>query len=72
MGCPVIQWGKDRGVTFEPFDDLQNAPLFPVCKNVDELGLVIRWMVSEPGLEMAVRYGKLPGKCRRMNYLNYA
>ena len=51
MGCPVIQWGKDRGVTFEPFDDLQNAPLFPVCKNVDELGLVIRWMVSEPGLE---------------------
>ena len=51
MGCPVIQWGKDRGVTFEPFDDLQNVPLFPVCKNVDELGLVIRWMVSEPGLE---------------------
>lgn len=51
MGCPVFQWGKDRGVTFEPFDDLQNAPLFPVCKNVDELGLVIRWMVSEPGLE---------------------
>lgn len=51
MGCPVIQWVKDRGVTFEPFDDLQNAPLFPVCKNVDELGLVIRWMVSEPGLE---------------------
>ena len=51
MGCSVIQWGKDRGVTFEPFDDLQNAPLFPVCKNVDELGLVIRWMVSEPGLE---------------------
>ena len=51
MGCPVIQWGKDRGVTFEPFDDLQNAPLFPVCKNTDELGLVIRWMVSEPGLE---------------------
>ena len=51
MGCSVIQWGKDRGVTFEPFDDLQNAPLFPVCKNTDELGLVIRWMVSEPGLE---------------------
>ena len=64
MGCPVIQWGKDRGVTFEPFDDLQNAPLFPVCKNTDELGLVIRWMVSEPGLENG---RKIWETCRKMS-----
>lgn len=26
-------------------------PLFPVCHTIDELGLVLRWMISEPHLE---------------------
>lgn len=42
---------KKRAIQPDPFDDLQNALLFPVCKNVEELGLVMRWMVSERELE---------------------
>ncbi|MCD8270630.1 MAG: bifunctional fucokinase/L-fucose-1-P-guanylyltransferase [Parabacteroides sp.] len=55
MGQPVAAWAKERGIALEPFGDLQNAPLFPVCKNIDELGLVMRWMVSEPALESGRR-----------------
>lgn len=51
MGLPVSLWAEERGISLDPFDDLQNAPLFPVCKDVDELGMVMRWMVSEPKLE---------------------
>lgn len=51
MGTPFMQWANARGIQPETFDDLQNAHIFPVCKNVDELGLVIRWMISEPDLK---------------------
>jgi len=51
MGVPVTKWAEERGITLEAFDDLQNAALFPVCKDIEELGLVIRWMVSEAELE---------------------
>lgn len=51
MGTPFIQWATERGIQPEAFDDLQNAHIFPVCKKRDELGLVIRWMISEPGLK---------------------
>lgn len=51
MGIPVARWAAERGISLEAFDDLQHAALFPVCKHIDELGLVMRWMVSETGLE---------------------
>lgn len=51
MGLSVNKWAEERGISLDPFIDLQNAPLFPVCKDVDALGLVMRWMVSEPELE---------------------
>ena len=51
MGRPVSEWAEERGIRLEAFDDLQRAPLFPVCENVEELGMVMRWMVSEPALE---------------------
>ncbi|WP_370861269.1 bifunctional fucokinase/fucose-1-phosphate guanylyltransferase [Parabacteroides faecis] len=51
MGVPVTKWAEERGITLEAFDDLQNAALFPVCKDIEELGLVIRWMVSEAELK---------------------
>ena len=51
MGYPVAKWAEDRGILLEVFADLQNAALFPVCKSIEELGLVMRWMVSEPELE---------------------
>lgn len=51
MGMPVGEWMKQRDVTLPDFADLQNAPLFPVCHSVEELELVFRWMIKEPGLE---------------------
>lgn len=51
MGMPVGEWMKERDVMLPVFSDLQNAPLFPVCHSVDELGLVLRWMVGEPDLQ---------------------
>lgn len=51
MGTPFNQWAEARSIQPEEFDDLQNAHIFPVCKNIDELGLAMRWMISEPGLK---------------------
>lgn len=51
MGIPVSEWAARRGVTLAPCADLQNAPLFPLCDSVEELGCVLRWMISEPSLE---------------------
>ena len=31
--------------------DLQAARLFPLCGNVEDLGLAMRWMTTEPELE---------------------
>lgn len=50
MGKPVTQWTWERGIVLQPCPDLQNAMIFPVCGNVRDLGIVLRWMVSEPGL----------------------
>lgn len=51
LGRSVLDWMKEREIQTDAFDDLQSALLFPVCKNIEELGLVMRWMVSEPKLE---------------------
>ena len=50
MGQPMLHWAKERDITLPDLPDLQNAPLFPICTNVEELGLVLRWMISEPNL----------------------
>ena len=50
MGRPVADWCTERGVKLPDFEDIQAAPLFPVCTSVEELGLLLRWMVSEPAL----------------------
>lgn len=50
MGNPFMSWAEERGIHPEPFADLQNALLFPVCNDIEKLGLVMRWMVSEPEL----------------------
>ncbi len=50
MGKPVVEWLAHRGLTPADIDnnqDLQSARIFPVCKTVDELGEVIRWMLDE-------------------------
>lgn len=54
QGVPVGEWLARRGLRpddIEGSGDLQSARLFPLCGSVDELGLVLRWMTTEPDLE---------------------
>ncbi|WP_278703004.1 bifunctional fucokinase/fucose-1-phosphate guanylyltransferase [Phocaeicola sartorii] len=54
QGIPVGEWCAVRGLSVEEIEnghDLQAARLFPVCSSVEELGVVMRWMVSEPALQ---------------------
>ena len=54
QGMPVGEWCAVRGLSVEDIKnnhDLQAARLFPVCSSVEELGIVMRWMVSEPALQ---------------------
>ena len=48
---PILTWAMERGITLGGNEDIQNAPLFPVCQTVDELGKVLRWMITEPDRE---------------------
>lgn len=53
QGISVREW-LCRKVAVEEIDgahDLQAARLFPVCSTIEELGLVMRWMISEPELQ---------------------
>lgn len=48
MGRPVMEWAAERGVELPVAGDLQQTPLFPLCETIDDLGLALRWMISEP------------------------
>lgn len=54
MGKPFLMWLKDRGLLIDDIegrkDDLQAAAIFPVVADEEQLGKVLRWMVSEPAL----------------------
>ena len=54
LGRPFVEWLSLRGLDLEHVEcthDLQAARLFPVTDSVDDLGLVMRWMISEPDLQ---------------------
>ena len=54
LGQPVVKWLSLRGLSLEDIEcthDLQAARLFPLTDSVDELGLMLRWMISEPALQ---------------------
>lgn len=54
QGISVREWLSCRKVAVEEIDgahDLQAARLFPVCSTIEELGLIMRWMISEPELQ---------------------
>lgn len=46
---------EERGITWEDIkgrtDDLQSASIFPKVTSVEDLGILMRWMTSEPQLE---------------------
>lgn len=55
MGRPFMSWLHERNIEsvlskFQCTGDIQQTDLFPVCETVEELGLVLRWMISEPEL----------------------
>ena len=53
-GIPFVEWMEQRGITWNDIqgctDDLQAASIFPMTESVDELGLLLRWMTTEPDL----------------------
>ena len=54
LGRPVGEWLSLRGLVPEDIGcthDLQAARLFPLTESVNELGLMMRWMISEPDLQ---------------------
>lgn len=55
LGIPFSKWMEERGITWNDLndrtDDLQAASIFPIATSIEELGLLVRWMVSEPKLE---------------------
>ena len=67
LGRPLMEWLQQRGLSLNEVEgthDLQAARLFPMTDSIDELGLIMRWMVSEPDLlegKMAWR------KCRKLS-----
>lgn len=51
MGRAVGEWALERGIVLPDDKDIQNAPLFPLCGRVEDIGKVLRWMISEPDYE---------------------
>ena len=54
QGRSFMEWMNARGLTLDEIElthDLQAARIFPVTESVNELGLMMRWMTSEPTLE---------------------
>lgn len=67
LGKPFVEWVAERGLSldlFERKDDLQAARIFPVTESVEELGLMMRWMVSEPELPEGRECWE---RCRKMS-----
>ncbi len=51
MGQPLQCWLADRGITLAEDTDIQSAGLFPVVHDVETMGLLAKWMISEPDIE---------------------
>lgn len=56
LGIPFPQWLRERGILWEDIkgrtDDFQAASIFPITTSIEELGILVRWMTSEPQLEV--------------------
>ena len=54
QGKPFAEWLSVRDLSLQevvPTHDLQAARIFPVTDSLEELGLMMRWMISEPALQ---------------------
>ena len=54
QGISLTDWCLQRGLSIDDLqgksDDLQAARLFPVVDEIEQMGLLLRWMTSEPQL----------------------
>jgi len=50
MGQNICSWATERNIILEPFSDIQNARLFPISNDPDELEAMLRWMIDKPDL----------------------
>ena len=49
MGQPYTQWASLRHIDVDSTcADIQNAPIFPIADNLDDLYALLRYMISEP------------------------
>ena len=51
MGRPFIEWAEKRRIDISSIsgcEDLQSAKIFPVVRDLGDMGLVLRWMLNEP------------------------
>ena len=67
LGKPVQEWLQARGLLLEEIEntsDLQAVRIFPVTDSVEELGILLRWMVSEPDLSEGK---EIWTRCRKMS-----
>lgn len=55
LNIPFPQWMEEREITWDDIkgrtDDLQAASIFPKAASIEELGILVRWMTSEPQVE---------------------
>lgn len=55
LGMSFSKWMSQRNLQLNDIygnkGDLQSAAIFPVTDSIDDLGLLLRWMVSEPDLD---------------------
>ena len=50
LGQSIQRWAADRAITLPACADIQLLDLFPCCSSIEQLGTVLRWMLSEPTL----------------------
>ncbi len=52
MGQPLKRWLEERGIALDDPEntDIQSARIFPVVNDTEQMGIVARWLISEPEL----------------------
>ncbi|MBR5655879.1 MAG: bifunctional fucokinase/L-fucose-1-P-guanylyltransferase [Prevotella sp.] len=51
MGHPFKEWATERKIDISSVigcEDLQSAKIFPIVRDLGDIGLVLRWMLNEP------------------------
>ena len=51
IGQPFLLWAQQRDIDIDSIEgngDLQTAHIFPVVDNINDMQLVLRWMLNEP------------------------